>query len=535
LAGKILRRSLIACGVIFVIFVAAAVTLTIRERGRLKEYLVTALSERFHSDVQIRDITVYVYPRVYVVAHGISLRFHGRTDVPPLMTMETLTLSANLGALLAETKHVASAHAEGLNITVPPRNLNKPAGPKPPKPKMTLPLVIDEISADDAKLTTLPRDPNKLPHEWDIHHVVLNSVSFDQPAHFHATLANPKPIGEIDSSGEFGPWNTEEPGDTPLNATFSFSNAGLDSLKGLGGILSSKGKYEGALDKLNVEGDTDTPDFSLDVGGNKVHLTTHYVAVVDGTNGDTHLTPVVAHFLHSTVEVRGDIVGIRGKAGKDIELDSVVRDGRIEDLLQLVIKGDKPVMTGSVSLKAKISLPPVTGVKIIDRLNLDGRFGVTGGHFSSDVVQGKVDTLSRKGQGQPKNENIEDVISNLRGHFILKDRRATFSNLAFDVKGASIQLRGTYDLGQETLDFHGHLRLNAKLSHTTTGAKSFFLKAVDPFFSKHGGTDVPIKIAGTRSNPVFGLDRGSRDDKKKANEAKGKDRDTMTETPIARR
>ena len=525
MAGKIVRRSLIACGVILILFIAAAVTLTFTERGRLREYLVTALSERFHSDVQIRDITVYVYPRVYVVAHGISLRFHGRTDVPPLMTIETLTLSANLRALLAETKHVAAVHVEGLDITVPPRNLNKPAGPKPPQPKMKLPVVIDEITADDARLTTLPRDPSKVPHVWDIHHVVLESFSFDRPAHFHSTLTNPKPIGEIDSEGEFGPWDADEPGDTPIDATFEFSRADLDSLKGLGGILSSKGKYEGVLDQLNVEGDTDTPDFSLDVSGNPVHLTTHYVAVVDGTNGDTTLAPVVAHFLNTTVEARGDIAGIRGKPGKDIELDAVVHEGRVEDLLQLVIKGDKPVMTGNVSLKAKISLPPITDVKIIDRLNLDGKFGVTGGHFTNNVVQAKVDTLSRKGQGQPKNEDIEDVISNLRGQFILKDRRATFSNLEFDVEGAAIQLSGTYDLGPETLDFHGHIRLNAKLSQMTTGAKSFFLKAVDPFVSKNGVTDLQIKITGTRSNPSFGLDRGHDEDKKKADDVKDKSKD----------
>ena len=522
MAGKVLRRSLIGIGVVVVLFCVAATVLTFTERGRLKQYLVTALNERFHSDVQIREINVYVYPRVYLVAHGISLRLHGRTDVPPLFTIETLTVSADLPALLAKTKHVARVHLDGMKITVPPRNLNKPEEPKTAKATVTLPLVIDEITADDATLTTLPRDPKKLPHEWDIHRVVMTSFSFEEPAHFHATLTNPKPIGEIDSSGLFGPWESDEPGDTPVDATFEFSHADLDSLKGLGGILSSKGKYSGVLDNLNVEGDTDTPDFSLDVSGNPVHLTTHYVALVDGTNGDTTLAPVVAHFLHTTVEAKGDIAGIRGKPGKDIELDSVVRDGRIEDLLQLVMKGDKPVMTGRVSLTAKISLPPVADVKIIDRLGLDGKFGVLGGHFTSDVVQGKVDTLSRKGQGQPKNDEIDNVISNLRGQFILKNRRATFSNLEFDVQGARVQLAGTYDLGAETLDFHGHLVMDAKLSQMTTGVKSFFLKAVDPFFSKHGQTDLPIQITGTRAHPEFGLDRGGHgNDSKKTGESKG--------------
>src|SRR5580693_1627448 len=144
LAGKILRRSLIVTGVVVVLFCVAAMVLTFTERGRLKQYLVTALGERFHSDVQIRDITVYVYPRVYLVAHGVALRLHGRTDVPPLFTIETLTVSADLPALLAKTKHVARVHLAGMNITVPPRDLNKPAEPKPAKAKVTLPLVIDE-------------------------------------------------------------------------------------------------------------------------------------------------------------------------------------------------------------------------------------------------------------------------------------------------------------------------------------------------------------------------------------------------------
>ncbi len=522
MAGKVLQRSLIVIGVVILLCFGVVFTLSITERGRLKGYLVTALNERFHSDVEVRDVTVYVYPRVYLVAHGISLKFHGRTDVPPLITIETLRASASLRELLGKTKHVASVHLQGMNITVPPRPLNGSTGPKPPKQKVKLPLLIDEITADDTKLTTLPRDAGKLPHEWDIHHVVMNSFSFDGPSHFHATLTNPKPIGEIDSSGEFGPWEAEEPGDTPVDATFEFSHADLDSLKGLGGILSSNGKYAGVLDELNVEGDTDTPDFSLDVSGNPVHLTTHYIAVVDGTNGDTTLKPVVAHFLHTTVTASGDIAGIPGKQGKDIELESIVRDGRIEDLLQLVMKSDKPVMTGYVSLKAKISLPPITDVKIIDRLNLDGKFGVTGGHFTNGTVQGKIDTLSRRGQGQPKNEDIEDVVTNLRGQFVLKDRRATFSTLAFDVEGASIELAGTYDLGQETLDFHGHMVLDAKLSQTTTGFKSFLLKAVDPFVSKNGQTNLPIKITGTRSSPQFGLDRGHGDDKAKPDEAKDK-------------
>jgi hypothetical protein len=39
-----------------------------------------------------------------------------------------------------------------------------------------------------------------------------------------------------------------------------------------------------------------------------------------------------------------------------------------------------------------------------------------------------------------------------------------------------------------------------------TGTKSFFLKVIDPFFSKgSAGTVIPIHITGTRDDPVFGV------------------------------
>jgi hypothetical protein len=68
-------------------------------------------------------------------------------------------------------------------------------------------------------------------------------------------------------------------------------------------------------------------------------------------------------------------------------------------------------------------------------------------------------------------------------------------------------MTGRYTLDGSIFDFHGTLRLDAKLSQMTTGWKSILLKPVDPFFSKNGaGTQVPFKVTGTRSEPRFGLD-----------------------------
>ena len=77
--------------------------------------------------------------------------------------------------------------------------------------------------------------------------------------------------------------------------------------------------------------------------------------------------------------------------------------------------------------------------------------------------------------------------------------------------GTRVNLDGTYSLDGNQFDFHGHARFDAKLSNMVGGWKSILLKPVDPFFSKHGaGTEVPIKITGTKSEPHFGLDFGQK-------------------------
>jgi hypothetical protein len=84
--------------------------------------------------------------------------------------------------------------------------------------------------------------------------------------------------------------------------------------------------------------------------------------------------------------------------------------------------------------------------------------------------------------------------------------------------GAQVALDGKYLLDREDLDFHGKLIMQAKISQTMTGMKSFLLKAVDPFFRKNGRTEVPIKITGQREHPSFGLDLGHKDKEKEQGE-----------------
>ncbi len=143
---------------------------------------------------------------------------------------------------------------------------------------------------------------------------------------------------------------------------------------------------------------------------------------------------------------------------------------------------------------------------MIKKMTLDGSFAVTSARWSNSEVREKLQSFSRHAQGQPSDEDAGSAVTDMKGVFALKNDVIHFSQLTFSVPGAGVELAGTYDIGGRKIDMQGKLKMQAKLSQTVTGVKSFFLKAIDPFFSKNGaGTELPITITGTEDKPVMGV------------------------------
>jgi hypothetical protein len=305
----------------------------------------------------------------------------------------------------------------------------------------------------------------------------------------------------------FGPWNKDQPGDTPVSGTYTFRDANLGVFKGISGTLASAGSYRGALGRIAAAGHTDVPDFMVTLAGNRVHLTTDYQAVVDGTNGNTYLTSVTARFEHSTVVAHGSVEGKRGVAGKTVSLDATVVGGRLEDMLRLGVHAATPPLGGAISFQSKIVIPP-GDVNVVEKLKLNGAFAVSAAQFSQPDVQKKIDDLSHRGEGNPDDAAAPTVASEFHGNFFLDRGVLELRNLSFQVPGVGIALNGKYALQDQSLRFQGTATLAAKLSQTTTGFKSALLKALDPFFKKKGsaaGAVIPIYISGTPGKPSFGL------------------------------
>ena len=352
-----------------------------------------------------------------------------------------------------------------------------------------------------------PKQEGKLPLRFDIEKLVLRSVGPGKAMAFTAKLDNAKPPGLIDSAGSFGPWQRDDPGATAVSGNYSFQNADLGAFKGISGTLSSTGKYRGVLEQIEVDGQTDTPQFALKRGGEPVHLATTFHTLVDGINGNTRLDPVEAKFLHSEFICQGSVAREPGSPGKTVSLEAVTTQARIEDILWLVMGTSQPMLTGGVDFKSQILIPPGPQ-EILDKLKLDGQFGIRYAQFASPEVKARIKTLSDRARGitkkdeQEGEEAAEIVPSNFRGRFKLDGGTASFAHLAFDVPGARITLAGDYNLESQQIDMQGVFQMQATLSKTQAGVKHWILKPFDPLFKKDGaGFEVPIFISGTKDHP----------------------------------
>lgn len=470
---------------------------------RLRPATIALLEERFDSRVELAGLEVSLAPSLRIRGHGLTLRHRGRTDIPPLLSIRTFTISTSIRELWE--RHLDRVHVEGLEIMIPPRRGEDMPRVRSSGSGGSRTVHIHELITESSLLTIMPKRQGKRPRVFQIRRLRFEDFQFERPTAFVAALTNPTPAGEIAVDGRFGPWQPDEPSLTPLEGAFTF-DADLATIKGIGGALHAEGDFSGPLESIRTRGRTRTNGFYLSTGGTKFPLTADYDAIVDGTNGDTYLEQVEGNLAESHISARGAVVHVEGVRGRRITLDTTTKGGRLEDFVMLTTRVPTSPMTGVVDVTAKLDIPPGEA-EVIERLALDGTFSVAEARFTSEAIQNRVDELSRRGVGRPNDETIDDVASNLRGSFQLKDARMLVRSLTFRVRGAEVRLAGTYDIQSERMNFKGHLRLQARASQTQTGWRSLVLKVFDPLLdSKGAGTVLPISITGTRKDPKFGVD-----------------------------
>jgi hypothetical protein len=547
-------------GALLVAFAALGVVVAIlarRAEPYLRARIVQELSDRLHARVELDSFKVSVgngfHGRWGVLAEGRGLRIWPSEQVEaaralqlaaqslppgagePLIELNEFNFHAPIRYDPSRPLTISLVRLTGLSIHVPPKSQRvkgtAPSSSTPaPQPGSAnsgrsgifSSIVVEAIECENAQLVIETDKPNKLPLGFSILHLRLTHITANDPIHYTAQVVNPRPAGLINATGTFGPLQTDDLGGSPVAGDYRLEHADLATFKGISGSLSSTGHFEGNLRNIIVDGDADVPDFSLSQFLSPVLLKTHFHARVDGTDGDTWLEPVNASIGHSSFTTSGQIVRLKtlqdeqGTAsaihdasllagGHDISLNINIDQGHIDDFIRLTSQTRTPLLTGTVSVKAKLHIPPGK-VPVIKRLTLEGDFKLDDAKFTEAKIQDRVNELSQRGQGEKKTDQPDEVTSQMQSDFQVANAVVTLPNLIYTVPGAVINLHGTYGL-DGALSFEGFANMEATVSKMVGGWKGLLLKPADRFFKKGGaGAQFPIHVSGTREAPKFGVD-----------------------------
>jgi hypothetical protein len=555
--SRVRRWFLWTLAIVLVIAAGVAITADVllhRAAPMLRASLISHLQQRFHSKVELDDLKVSVLDGFWVEGRGLRIWLPGADNpdtagtepwlTQPWIVVDKMKFHAAWRILPGKPIDISVIHVEGARIQLPPKEDRPQFNKSSTDPRVssgqpvegtkssffTMPrIVIHQVECQQAHLIIehrqQPGKPAKLPLDFELKQIKIVPDGSGGPASFSVDMINAKPIGTIHSTGHVGPIASTtpfDPGDFPVDGDYGFTNADLGTIKGIAGILSSTGHYTGTLRRIEVDGQTQTPDFRLDRvrKGTGLPLNTRFHAIVDGTNGNTHLDPVDATLGRTHFIATGDVLRAQdapnakpGDHGHDITLDVTMDKGYIDDILAIAADAEAPFMTGSLTLHTKFHLPPSPVDKqlpVFERLQLDGQFRLSKARFNNNTMQGRIAELSLRGEGKPdevKTTNPETIFSEVQGHFKLSGGSLQLPDLAYQVPGATILAHGAYGLQGGTLAFEGDAKLDAELSNVVGGWKGFLLKPMDHYLKKNGaGTDVPIHVQGDRHHPKFGVD-----------------------------
>lgn len=501
-------------------FVAATEYVLHNAEPIIRRRVVETLAAHFHTHVELDALSISLLKGIEVEGSGLRI---GRVEIhdepgnqpsAPMLSVDHFSFRTRVESLLHQPTRVASVSVEGMQIHVPPPGQradmlhwdNAPGENHHAK----VDLLVRDIHAANVTLFIVNGKPGKEPLRFDIQRLDLHDVGAGKPFAYVAELTNPKPTGQIRAEGHFGPWNSDDPRSTALDGSYTFDHADLNTIKGLGGILSSKGQFSGVLDHVTVDGATETPDFSLDISQHSLPLHTDFHAYVDGTTGDTTLDPVHARLAQSSFTCRGKVVKIKHK-GHDITMDVEIPNGRMQDFLRLATKTNPPLMNAVLNMHAKMHIAPGEQ-RVPERMDMSGEVDLHDVRFNNPKIQDKVDGLSARAQGNPREvkevstDRQAEVSSRLSANFHMGNGVMFVRDIRYQIPGALVLLNGVYSMDGRIFDFKGHVRTDATASQMVTGWKSWLLKPVDKFLSKNGaGLELPIAVSGTEGDVRFGL------------------------------
>jgi hypothetical protein len=454
---------------------------------RLAESLGRSTGSRIH----IGNLHTMYFPHPGCIAENVTVE-RGADIV--LAKAERMVVRSSWTALVTFRKRVELFRIEGLNVRIP--DDVPPALPSDGQQKA--PATIVELLAPGATLAV-----GNIPVTFEISNLALHNVNKSEPMLLDIRLRSSHAPGLIAFNGSFGRWKGEA---TPLAGRFTMTDADLSRYSGIAGLLHGAGEVKGVLSNLQVHGQADAAGFQVNQSPNRVDLKTKFEAVVNGMKGDVKLTQVNAEFLETVLIASGTIAG---EHGKTVAIDFDSSRARVQDLLTMFTKNPNPALTGPISLRAHTELPPGPG-KFLEKLRIDGHFGIQQAEFTRAITQSKMNELSARARiGDHAGKKKDDitppasVVSEIKSAVRLRNGTANLSDLSITVPGARAMGAGIYDLLTKQINLHGTLTMASTLSEASGGGwKSAFLKPVNFLFKKnYAGAVVSVSMTGTYPHP----------------------------------
>ena len=193
------------------VLVLLVLTLPVTLPSSLRTRLADAIAERFGGTVEIETIRVSIFPRLRVAGDTVTVRHEGRTDVPPLIAIESFSADAGLLGLLGRPFRLRRVHLVGLEVNVPPGGLDVDSAEdseqesgdsdqaaaedataaggadlqstaKSAEPGNESPLIVDELLSERAVLRILRRTPGKAPREFAIEQLSMEDTGATIPS-----------------------------------------------------------------------------------------------------------------------------------------------------------------------------------------------------------------------------------------------------------------------------------------------------------------------------------------------------------------
>ena len=478
-----------------------------------REAMTKRLERASSAQVEIRGYHSTYFPFPGCVAEDVVFRQKtsstGQRPADPIITIRKLTIESTFAGLLSKPGRIRRIIADGLRIHVPREgaNLHGEAGSGSDQ------TIIDELRTDNAVLELATGQTGETKVVFQIHSALFRDIGDHNAVPFQVSLHLPVPPGEVESSGSIGPWKGEKGTvrSTAISGKYVLTRADLGVFKALGGIIFSRGEFSGNLEKLNISGMTDSPNFEVKESGHQFHLSTQFRGLLDMKNGDLLLPSLEARLGNTSLIAHGSVSG----KPKTVTLDVTHGQGEIQDLILLFSNAKASPMLGPVIFQTQVVLPSEHR-PFKERVRLTGNFNISRARFTSTNTQKDVDQLSERAEGKKDKEKdydhdddengFERVMTDLKGDVVLKDGVATFLPVSFAAPGAQADMKGTYSLLTKLVNLRGKMRILATVSQASTGAKSIFLKVLDPFYKKKkkgAGAEVPIRMTGTYGHTHF--------------------------------